>query len=61
MVSQGIIICLFIVIAAIRTLNLPSMMALVTINKHIIIPWLSTLNLPSMMADVTLNNHIIIP
>jgi hypothetical protein len=42
-------------------INLPSMMALVTINKHIIIPWLSTLNLPSMMADVTINNHIIIP
>jgi hypothetical protein len=37
------------------------MMALVTINKHIIIPCLSILNLPSMMAHVTINKHIIIP
>jgi hypothetical protein len=41
-------------------LNLPLMMAAVTINNHIIIPWFSTLNLPSMMAAVTMNNHIII-
>jgi hypothetical protein len=42
-------------------LSLPSMMALVTINKHIIIPWLSILNLSSIMALVTINKHIIIP